>query len=487
MNEIEVITGAERLKKPEAIGFLLLSSFLTSLVISHWGMPAGMMLLIIPMIVVFVAVIFVNPRNGLIAVYVLNFLALGLYRYITVIPWGLTVDILLVLTYLGLVFRAFHRKVEWGNARNELVLISAIWLGYSLLELLNPEAGSRVAWFYAVRGVSLYMFLTVPLVFILFNKLSDLRLFFLIWGIFSILGSLKGIQQLHIGLDPYEQRWMDEGGASQHLLFGELRVFSFFSDAGEFGAAQGMAGVVFGILAFMEKKSRLRLFYAIVAILGIYGMMISGTRGALSVPFAGLFLYMILRKNKKILIVSVAVLAAAYMFFNYTYIGQNNATIRRMRTAFNPDDASLQTRLSNQQMIKGYLTARPFGGGLGSTGALGQKYNPGSFLSKIPTDSWYVMIWMEEGIVGLILHLSILIFILGRASFMVFFRLRNESVKTPVMAMAAGMFGIMLASYGNPVLGQMPVGILLYSCMAFMFMAPRLDREETLKNKQIKL
>ena len=57
MNDIEVITGAERLKKPEAIGFLLLSSFLTSLVISHWGMPAGMMLLIIPMIVVFVAVV----------------------------------------------------------------------------------------------------------------------------------------------------------------------------------------------------------------------------------------------------------------------------------------------------------------------------------------------------------------------------------------------------------------------------------------------
>jgi hypothetical protein len=487
MNDIEIMTGAERLRRPEAIGLLLLASFLTSLVISHWGIPASMMLLIIPVIVVFVAVIFISPRNGLIAVYALNFLALGLYRYITVIPWGLTVDVLLALTYLGLLFRAFHRKVEWNKVRNELFLISAIWLAYSLLELLNPEAGSRLAWFYAVRGVSLYMFLTIPLVFILFDKLSDLRIFFLIWGIFSILGSLKGIQQLYIGLDPYEQRWMDEGGAAQHLLFGELRVFSFFSDAGQFGAIQGMSGVVFGILAFAEKRSRTRLFYAIVAILGIYGMMISGTRGALSIPFAGLFLYMILRKNKKILFLSGAALIGAYMFFNFTYIGQDNATIRRMRTAFNPDDASLQTRLVNQQMIKGYLTNRPFGGGLGSTGSLGQKYNPGSFLSRIPTDSWYVMIWMEEGVVGLILHLCILIFILVKASYMVLFRLKNEGVKTPVTAMAAGMFGIMLASYGNPVLGQMPVGILLYSCMAFMFMAPRFDREMTEKNEQLVL
>lgn len=481
MNEIELKRGAERLKKPEVIGFMLICSFFIALIIADGGIIAGMMFMVIPLAVFFVSVIFHNPRNGLIAVYTLNFFALGIYRYINVVPWGLTVDILLVLTYLSLFFRTFHRKVEWGNAANEMTLIALIWLGYCLMELVNPEAGSRVAWFYAVRGISLYMILTIPLIFIIFNKRSDLRFFFLLWGIFSVLGTLKGIQQKYIGVDPFEQRWLDEGGAAQHLLFGELRVFSFFSDAGQFGAAQGTAGVVFGILAMGEKSFWRSKFYAVVALLGIFGMMISGTRGAIAVPFAGLILYIILRKNSKILLIGASVLLVVFVFFNYTFIGQGNGTIRRMRTAFNPEDASLQTRLINQQRIKGYLSTRPFGGGLGATGTLGQKYNPGSFLSTVPTDSWYVMIWMEGGMVGLILHLCILFYILGKISYIVMFKIKSNTVKTETIAMTAGMFGVMAASYGNPVLGQMPVGVLLYSCMAFMYLAPKFDREETLE------
>ena len=70
---------------------------------------------------------------------------------------------------------------------------------------------------------------------------------------------------------------------------------------------------------------------------------------------------------------------------------------------------------------------------------------------------------------------------------MVMFKLKNQEARTPVAAMACGMFGVMVASYGNPVLGQMPVGILLYSCMAFMFMGPDLDREVTLEKAERRL
>jgi len=39
---------------------------------------------------------------------------------------------------------------------------------------------------------------------------------------------------------------------------------------------------------------------------------------------------------------------AVYIFFAHTTIGQGNAEIRRMRTAFDPNEASLQVRLENQ-------------------------------------------------------------------------------------------------------------------------------------------
>src|SRR5665648_1298568 len=80
--------------------------------------------------------------------------------------------------------------------------------------------------------------------------------------------------------------------AVTHMLFGKLRVFSFYTDAGQFGAAQGQAAVVFGILALNVKNLKLKLFYTLVALAGIYGMMVSGTRGAIAVPIMGFALYL---------------------------------------------------------------------------------------------------------------------------------------------------------------------------------------------------
>jgi hypothetical protein len=66
------------------------------------------------------------------------------------------------------------------------------------------------------------------------------------------------------------------------------------------------------------------------------------------------------------------------------------------------------------------------------------------------------------------------------------FKLKDPWIKTQMSALVSGMFGIMVASYGNQVFGQMPTGILLYSTMAFLFLAEKLDNESaTVKNKQI--
>lgn len=57
-----------------------------------------------------------------------------------------------------------------------------------------------------------------------------------------------------------------------------------------------------------------------------------------------------------------------------------------------------------------YLKYKPFGEGLGLSGdGLGVKIST-RFTTSIPTDSWYVKIWVETGIVGLILYLSMIFF-----------------------------------------------------------------------------
>jgi hypothetical protein len=480
--------GSDLLKNPLYFISLLVVVIGLGYVTAKGGMMAGIGIMALPFLLAYVYFIFMTPRVGIIGLYILNFIVLGLIRYIKGIPLGLGIDAHFILIYLSLFFKSFFQKVPWENAKRDLTLLAFLWYGYALFQLVNPEAVSRVAWFYAMRGVALYMLFTIPIIFILFNKNKDLALFFKIWAVLSILGTLKGMMQNFIGPDPWEQAWLDGGGELTHILFGKLRVFSFYSDAGQFGGAQGHAGVVFLILALNQKKSKkLKYFYATAGILGLYGMMISGTRGAIAVPVMGLATYVVLQKNVKVIVAGILAGIAVFIFFKYTTIGNNNYTIRRMRTAFDPNDASLQVRLENQRKLKSYMASRPFGGGLGSAGNWGMRFSPNTFLAQTPTDSWYVMIWAEQGIVGLMLHLFILFYIVGKSSYIIAFKLKDPWTKAQMSALVSGMMGIMLASYGNGLLGQMPTGIIMYSSMAFLFLSEKLEKEALHEQKTKKL
>ncbi len=440
------------------------------------GMIIGIAFLAIPAILIYMNGIFRNPKIGLIGLYLFNYFVLGLTRYITDVPLGLGVDTHFVMIYLALFFKSFFDKVPWGNAKNDLMLLALIWFIFAVFQLFNPEAVSRSAWFYSMRSVALYMLLMIPLIFIIFNKHKDLSIFLKIWAALSFLATLKGLMQLIIGPDPWEQAWLV--GNTTHIIFGRLRIFSFMSDAGQFGAAQGHSGVVFAILAMNEKKSKhWKYIYLVVSIFAFIGMMISGTRGAIAVPLIGFATYIVLKKNMKLILTGLLAILALFIFFKFTTIGQSNYSIRRMRTAFDLTNPSLQVRIENQKALKSYLKSRPFGGGLGSSGNWGKRFSPNTFLAETPTDSWYVMIWAEQGIVGLSLHLFILFYIVIKGSYFIAFKIKNPRVKGELSAIIAGMTGIMAASYGNGVLGQMPTGLIIYSSMAFLFLGKSYEQE----------
>jgi hypothetical protein len=62
------------------------------------------------------------------------------------------------------------------------------------------------------------------------------------------------------------------------------------------------------------------------------------------------------------------------------------------------------------------------------------------------------------------------------------FRIRDPELKMKMAALASGMFGVMVASYGNAVLGTMPTSLLIYSSMALLLNAKQFDeKDQTLK------
>ncbi len=486
-NPFARVTGSDRIKKtPVALLFAIVVG-IAALVAGKAGLIGIIGLMIVPFAIVFLYILFKNPIIGLYTILGLAFLLLGLSRYIPIDQIGLVMDAMLFLTFLAFIFKNFYTGVNWQPLKKDVTVVALIWFAYYLFEIINPEAKSINAWF-AGRTVAMYMLIIIPLVLLMIDDKKKLEKFFLIWGVFSILATSKGIMQYLFGVDPWEKVWLSvPGNYSTHMLFGKLRVFSFLSDAGQFGANQAYSAVVAFIYATSLTNFRKKMFFYTVAALGFYGMIISGTRGAISVPAIGFMTYIILRKNFRILIPGIIVLAGAFVFFKYTYIGQGNAQIARMRSAFDPNNASLQVRLENQRKLKAYLATRPFGGGVGHAGGKARKFLPNAFLSNVPTDSWYVMIWAEMGIVGLTLHLAILFYIVIRSSFNIMFRIRDPRLKIQMAALTSGMMGIMAAAYGNGILGQMPTGIYIYASMALMLNTDVFDLKKEKSSTEIKV
>ena len=102
-------------------------------------------------------------------------------------------------------------------------------------------------------------------------------------------------------------------------------------------------------------------------------------------------------------------LIIVFAFFKFTYVGQGKRVHPQDEVSVQPERPfAAGTAGKPEDVVSTYLAKRPFGGGIGHAGVKAKAYLPGSFLSKIATDNWYVLIWAEQGIVGLLLHLFIL-------------------------------------------------------------------------------
>lgn len=445
---------------------------------SRYGLAAGAAIAAAPLALCGVWFALRNPAVAMLGMFAANYYIMVLTRYMHDKPFGVILDALLAFNLLLLLLQAMVKKVEWRRARTSLTLVSAIWLAYCCLELVNPESVSPAGWFMAVRSLAIYFFLTVVLTQITMARYKYLKYMLALWSVLTLTAIAKAFIQKYVGFNDAENYWLFVlGGHTTHLIRTGVRYFSFFSDAANFGASMGLSMVVFSIAGLYYRNPWMKLYFFAVAALACYGMLISGTRSALAVPFVGYALFVLLSRNIKMIAAGSLVLIGAFVFLNFTTWGSGNAIVRRARSAFNTQDASFQVRLENQAKLRELMKDKPFGAGLGHGGGKAKTFAPDAPLSQIPTDSWYVMIWVETGIVGLLLHLGVLFYILGWGAYQVVFRLRDVQLRGLTTALICGISGIVVMAYGNEVLGQIPTGVILYMGMGFIFLAPRFDRE----------
>ncbi|MGV3505105.1 MAG: O-antigen ligase family protein [Adhaeribacter sp.] len=439
------------------------------------GIALPGLLAVLPFGIAAVVYLFYNLRVSMIALLAYGFLLFFMMRRVPGVPFSYLFEGLMALTWLGILF---HRTlvVDWSLVKNDLVYLALAWFAISLLQLLNPYGAALAGFVAEIRTTSLNWLLVMPLVFILFNKRSDLDLFLYIILGFSLFAAFWGIKQLHIGLDSADQRFLDEGAAVTHVLLGKLRVFSIYSDAGQFGASQAQFCLVALILALGPFKPWKKAVLAGVAMILLYGMLISGTRGAMFVLLPGIFVALFLSKKTKILLVGGLLAGTAFCGLKYTSIGAGNYHIHRLRTSVNPEDESLNLRFHNQRILANYLKDYPFGGGLGIIGYNGHKYNEHKFLASVEPDSYWVKIWAMYGIVGFVTWIGFMLYILGKCGGIVW-AIRDEGLRYKLLALTSGASGILLCSYGNEVINVCPSAIVVFFSWAFVFMGPRFDQQ----------
>ena len=131
-----------------------------------------------------------------------------------------------------------------------------------------------------------------------------------------------------------------------------------------------------------------------------------------------------------------------------------------MLTAFEgTEDASMNVRLLNQNLIRGYIRDAPLGFGIGSTGYYGAKYSPNSFVGTFPPDSELVKIAIETGWIGLFLWCTVLILIFAYGV-NAYFRARDAEIKAlmavPLVVFCAMIIGLYPQEcFRAPVLGTL--------------------------------
>jgi hypothetical protein len=188
-------------------------------------------------------------------------------------------------------------------------------------------------------------------------------------------------------------------------------------------------------------------------------------------------LYIVLSKSVKIA-TSVSIAFALFVFMlAFTDIGNGNQQIRRMRSAFNKEDASASVRDINKAEIKKYLVDAPWGIGVGIGYDNVPANNKYRRLSTIPPDSEYVFIWVHTGIIGITFFLITTAIMLITACWTVFFKIKSPTLRGIGSGFCCAFIAIQLGGYANQVLMQFPNCLLFYGGLSLVFALPHFEDE----------
>ena len=374
------------------------------------------------------------------------------------------------------------KNTRWERLGNVMFITLIIWCTFITLEVLNDTCDIGIdvgSWYTGARMMAFQLLYAFIVFSIYLDQPKILIKYLFIWGAFALFAVFWVWKQQYIGFTDAENQWIQTRGRSTHILRGGtlIRYYSIYSDAASYGIGIAATAVAFIIFGITTKVKKYKYYFLFVGIACAWGMFPSGTRTAIACFMAGFMVYIFLSKSFKIAIPFTILFAVFAFILVFTKIGDGNPQIHRMRSAFDKNDASAQTRSINQAAMKKYMKDAPWGIGVGMGRDNIPANNKFSFMSTVPPDSEYVFIWIHTGVIGITLFLICTFIMIAGACWIVFFTLKCSSLRGIGAGFCCAMVAMQLGGYGNGVLTQFPNGLVFYGGLSLVYVLPWIEKE----------
>ena len=382
------------------------------------------------------------------------------------VPFGIALDALLFLMFVGLMIRQIKER-DFEFAKNKISAFIIVWVIYNILAVFNPWAQSHLAWVFTVRSMAVLALMFFVASYAFKDLKTIMRILKLIIFM-TFISALYGLKQEFVGFTYWEMEWLSSDEKRMQLIYqwSRIRVFGFFSDPTNYGMLLSYIATFNIVLMTGPFKVWKKVLLGISSVAMIASMAYAGSRTPFVLFPFGLFIFVLLKWNKKIMIISAIglVLAAGVIMKGY-----NNAVLFRISSAFSLKKSgdTMDVRFKSQKLIQPYIHRHPIGMGLGSTGVWGARFSPHSFLSKFQHDSGFVRIAVELGWIALIIYCLMLYTIL-RTSIYYYFRVRNPKIKVIYLGLTTIFFELVLATYPQEAIIILPTSINFYVFLAIL-------------------
>lgn len=465
-----------RKKLQTPFGYLLLVSLAYGIAwsVGSFGWQAGAILLVALFVMPILFGAMFHMRFGVYFITGAAFCVMGLKRLTGgEISFGLILDACLLFMAFGLMLKQIERR-DWSPAVHPFTILILGWTVYNLIELINPLAPSQMAWLYVVRDMAARMYLFFIVLFS-FSRIEHFQQLLHIWLTFATVVAGYAIVQEVVGLQAFEQDWLDNQTyrLEKISLSGWVRKFSILGDPSSLGLVMGYSSVAAIIMLFFPKRTIWQKGWLILSIgLMLTAMVLSGTRTAFIALPATLAFIGILSLNRRVMLGFGLVVCLGIGLF---LVPGKDMILHRYRSTFQPTQTtSVAELLQNQAYAKKLIQQYAIGQGLGTTGARGQQFSPYTLLSRFPSHSGYLQIGLEMGWIGLLLYCSMM-FVILMVGVRSYFRAKSSLAKWYLLLFNAVIFFLIISNYSQKSLISLPSSLIFPTCLAGLVLVKRWD------------